>query len=609
VTVMAGSGLLQLGPPVTFEPASCVNSVFYDEACGQVFSVRGGAGVVVKGVAPHSPVVTARLEAGQETEPVRSIKLSPDQRTLTTQRTANTLEFLSLGGEESSSWSLPVRAKDAALLGFAWLSNNELVLVTDTGLELFSLGSDRRAGRFLRSVSEPCAWFCHAGGPHLVTAGGLERAGEPGLAVWLARSGNITRLGRVSLPGPARPDRDVSLVEVRGERLVQATVRGEHGGVEEVLLYSLTGDRLTLTHRLADLHCAGPLGVHAVDGLLVLHCQVESQSVLYDLRLEVEGEAGQGGAVVRPALPPTHLPSTPYSPHWVLFPPATLLDARAGNVCSVGLQLASLGKPAQDPAPAPAPQLVRFLLQRKAGKASLLALLRFSLLSLPLPTLAELGDLLCAAHQAHTKQAAPAPVVVDQAELYTSVLLPASEDCPGRTLPVLLELLASLHRHSIAPRQFLHELLINLHVKTGRLYQLHQLSQYAVLADSKPAACLLLSLETLYPPARQLALDMMHRLGTAQQEITEILLASGKVVTAINHVAANGGLETAPARKFLQAAEDTGDRMVFFNVFSCFEERNTRLRGSPAFTPTDQCESYVKKFKEMFLNNNVSSEK
>ena len=42
---------------------------------------------------------------------------------------------------------------------------------------------------------------------------------------------------------------------------------------------------------------------------------------------------------------------------------------------------------------------------------------------------------------------------------------------------------------------------------------------------------------------------------------------------------------------------------------SCFEERNTRLRGSPAFTPTDQCESYVKKFKEMFLNNNVSSEK
>ena len=193
--------------------------------------------------------------------------------------------------------------------------------------------------------------------------------------------------------------------------------------------------------------------------------------MLYDLRLEVEGEAGQGGAVVRPALPPTHLPSTPYSPHWVLFPPATLLDARAGNVCSVGLQLASLGKPAQDPVPAPAPQLVRFLLQRRAGKAPLLALLRHSLLSLPLPTLAELWDLLCAAycaHQADTKQAAPAPVVVDQAELYTSALLPASEDCPSRTLPVLLELLASLHRHSITPRQFLHELLINLHVKTGR---------------------------------------------------------------------------------------------------------------------------------------------
>ena len=68
-----------------------------------------------------------------------------------------------------------------------------------------------------------------------------------------------------------------------------------------------------------------------------------------------------------------------------------------------------------------------------------------------------------------------------------------------------------------------------------RLYQLHQLLQYHVISDSKPVACLLLSLESVYPSSRQMALDMMARLGTATSEITEILLASGDTVTALNY--------------------------------------------------------------------------
>jgi hypothetical protein len=45
-------------------------------------------------------------------------------------------------------------------------------------------------------------------------------------------------------------------------------------------------------------------------------------------------------------------------------------------------------------------------------------------------------------------------------------------------------------------------------VRNNCFYQLHQLLQYHVLADSKPLACLMLSLEHVYPPAHQLALDM-----------------------------------------------------------------------------------------------------
>lgn len=40
-----------------------------------------------------------------------------------------------------------------------------------------------------------------------------------------------------------------------------------------------------------------------------------------------------------------------------------------------------------------------------------------------------------------------------------------------------------------------------------------QLLQYGVLSDSKPLACLLLSLGNLHPSTSQLALDMLARLG------------------------------------------------------------------------------------------------
>jgi len=65
-------------------------------------------------------------------------------------------------------------------------------------------------------------------------------------------------------------------------------------------------------------------------------------------------------------------------------------------------------------------------------------------------------------------------------------------------------------------------------------------------------------------------------------------------------VKATGLVDSVSARKFLEAADKTDDRMLFFNVFSFFEERNVRLRGSVSFSRGEQCEAYVKKFKEMF---------
>ena len=91
----------------------------------------------------------------------------------------------------------------------------------------------------------------------------------------------------------------------------------------------------------------------------------------------------------------------------------------------------------------------------------------------------------------------------------------------------------SLTEHGIPVQHYLYELVITTLVHRKAYYQLHQLLQYHVVADSKPLACLLLSLENLYPAAHQLALDMLKRLGNAHEEIIEVLLSKGYILAAL----------------------------------------------------------------------------
>lgn len=65
-------------------------------------------------------------------------------------------------------------------------------------------------------------------------------------------------------------------------------------------------------------------------------------------------------------------------------------------------------------------------------------------------------------------------------------------------------------------------------MRRGKYTSLHQLLQYGVVTDSKPLACLLLSLGNLHPAASQLALDMLARLK-AKEEQQEVLLSQGQV--------------------------------------------------------------------------------
>ena len=123
-------------------------------------------------------------------------------------------------------------------------------------------------------------------------------------------------------------------------------------------------------------------------------------------------------------------------------------------------------------------------------------------------------------------------------------------------------------------------------------------------------ACLLLSLESVYPAAGQLAIDMLVRLKNSADEICEILLSKNRVLAALQFASKhnlfnndNGSGAGIRARKFLEACDMTQDKeddhehekkIVFYTVYNFFQERNMLDRG---------CEG----FKEIFQKINASA--
>ncbi|KAL0156382.1 hypothetical protein M9458_047628, partial [Cirrhinus mrigala] len=93
------------------------------------------------------------------------------------------------------------------------------------------------------------------------------------------------------------------------------------------------------------------------------------------------------------------------------------------------------------------------------------------------------------------------------------------------------------------------------------------------------------------------------RLSTANDEIVEVLLSKQQVLGALRFIRSVGAHDNVSARKFLDAARQTNDTMLFYTIFRFFEQRNMRLRGNPGFNQGEHCEEHVAYFKQVFGDN------
>ncbi|KAE8279578.1 hypothetical protein D5F01_LYC21701 [Larimichthys crocea] len=287
---------------------------------------------------------------------------------------------------------------------------------------------------------------------------------------------------------------------------------------------------------------------------------------------------------------------SPDSSSWSVFQPDIIISASEGYLWYLQVKLPPTVNLLQDKG-----KLMDFLLRRRDCKMVILSVCSQILEGGEkgsLPVVATVFDKLNQVYKEYLEAEQTYTVAMESGPSRGS----AAQKRPVRTQAVIDQ--SDMYTHVLSSftesKHYLYELVIKTLVQHNLFYMLHQFLQYHVLSDSKPLACLLLSLESTYPPAHQLSLDMLKRLSTANDEIVEVLLSKQQVLGALRFIRSVGGHDNVSARKFLDAAQQTGDQMLFYTVFRSFQQRNQRLRGSPSFNPGEHCEEHVVHFKQLF---------
>uniref|UniRef100_A0A8C9RT25 Regulator of MON1-CCZ1 n=1 Tax=Scleropages formosus TaxID=113540 RepID=A0A8C9RT25_SCLFO len=571
--------------PVQFENASSVNNVFFDEANKQVFAVRSGGatGVVVKGPDDKNSIAFRMEDKGE----VKCIKFSYENKILAVQR-----------------------------------SPKSVVL------------PDKRSLKLLKSHSINVNWYVYCPETSVILLSTTVQGNV--LQPFAFKCGTMSKMSKfeIELPVVTKPakiilsERDIAVATIYGQLYVMYLKHHSRTGNNpgaEVVLYHLQREGACKRSHILKLNTTGKFALNVVDNLVIVHHQSSQTSFMFDIKMK---DTDSNLNIHQPVLPARSihpykiaLTGTVSVSITVLCHSVTFLLG-SGYLWYLQVKLKPVVSLLQDKS-----KLMEFLLRRRDCKMVILSVCS-QMLSRgdkgSLPVVAIVFDKLnqvykeyLEAEQSYTmavecgpsrgstahKRPVRTQAVIDQSDMYTHVLSLFTErkDVSHKfIIAVLMEYIRSLNQFQITVQHYLYELVIKTLVQHNLLYMLHQFLQYHVLSDSKPLACLLLSLESTYPPAHQLSLDMLKRLSTANDEIVEVLLSKQQVLGALRFIRSVGGHDNISARKFLDAARQTKDQMLFYTIFRFFEQRNQRLRGSPNFTPGEHCEEHVAYFKQAF---------
>uniref|UniRef100_A0A8C8H4E7 Mic1 domain-containing protein n=1 Tax=Oncorhynchus tshawytscha TaxID=74940 RepID=A0A8C8H4E7_ONCTS len=586
--------------PVQFENASSVNNVFFDEANKQV----------------HMYFLHRMDDKGE----VKCIKFSIGNKILAVQRTPKSVDFISfIPDYPHLECSQECKMKNASILGFCWTNWNEIVFITDQGIEFYQVLPDKRSLKLLKSQSVNVNWYMYCPETAVILLSTTAQGNV--LQPFAFKSGTMSKMPKFEIELPVVPkpaklnltERDIAVATIYGQLYVMYLKhhsRTTDSPCAEVVLYQLPREGSCKKTNVLKLNTTGKFALNVVDNLVVVHHQSSQTSIIFDIKLR---EPDCALNVHQPVLPgrsihPYRIPLTGIdSSSWSVFQPDIIISASEGYLWYLQVKLPPTVNLLQDKG-----KLMDFLLRRRDCKMVILSVCTQMLNGGDkggLPVVATVFDKLnqvykeyLEAEQTYTVATESGPsrgsaarerpvrrqAVIDQSDMYTHVLSSFSEkkDTSHKfIIAVLMEYIRSLNQVQITVQHYLYELVIKMLVQHNLFYMLHQFLQYHVLSDSKP----LVNQQLLHT-----------RLSTANDEIVEVLLSRQQVLGALRFIRSVGGHGNISARKFLDAARQTADQMLFYTIFRFFEQRNLRLRGNPSFNPGEHCEEHVVYFKEVF---------
>ncbi|VDL17541.1 unnamed protein product [Hymenolepis diminuta] len=638
-----------------------MNSVFYDPANCQVFTLRarGAMGVSVKSLeSPQSS--NFRIDDKGE---VLSVKFDPHCSVLTLQRKRNSVDFVNFsnGRPEDSEYSQSCKKSASTIIGFVWSSDSEIIFVTNEGFELYQINRETRTTKALKHGSVQTNWYTWDPLNKIL----LLSTGELGnrLHVTCFENGTVTKLSSFEVPqeeilplNPGSPSntaeerrklqqKNCLLANLYGQLYACILSQSADGGVNLVLYQLMRRGTVKRRHVLV-VPEVGRIAVTFVRDLVLVHHQHSRTSLAYDIAASAAGDPvnevdSDEPKVHYPLLPPvsledvcisckdipalSHEPcaefTTPlYAPSWIIFPPNVVIDGSLGCLWTVDLNLDAFATLISDPI-----ILVNCLLNREGSKRvlrhycqDLVEKLVQSFidassdeqqqLEVIYQLLARFADIQKSAnqasrhHQGHHNQTRvdifeigssepirvpyKLPLVFTPDDVYETMIAPLASHSSEN--PKVLKILSHLIFHYVSELKsrslfvdpMFYNLLMESLIKSSDFTRLVHLLRSGVIIDSTQIvssffifANQLLSVESIFPPAGQLALDMLQRLGTSNESIVEIFLAKGDPVMALRFCKQHTELLSLPEtpRKILNAAKLCDDPMIFYSVFRFFE--------------------------------------
>lgn len=603
--------------PIRFEAVNQLTNVFFDDSNKDVFAVRSGGvmGVVVKNAESETKYLDFRME---DHGPVLSIKFSPDHKILAVQRANNSVEFMNFDGTTLDVEYSQACKKNSNVLGFVWSQINEVALITDHGIELYMVIPDKKSLKHLKTTSATVQWFVWCNLNKIALLASQHGSSLLPVVIKNATTNKLTKVD--TEPSRMALERDITLGTLYGTAAV-LILRHQNGpNAAEVHVHTLNGPGMSpVKSHVLKLGLAGRFAINIEDDIVLVHHQASRSSVIFDISLPAESDGTvqyhpptalaksiKPASITLPGLREDEIHFCElYSPNWVVFQPNIIIDAKLGCLWHIKLCLSELCQNIKD-----LRTCTQVMLKRANGKTVLLNVLlnyikqdtlKLDLLQDSFTHINHVyRDFIEAELQPNIGTPPSAPVVPKN--LVTHRVLIKQEDMmidlfqkldPEKDLAkierLLISYLASLSECNILAQYNLTELLVTCLARQKKFTVLQQMLQYGVIADSKPLACLLLSLGNMHSGASQMALDMLSRMN-AKEEIQEVLLSEGQVLSALKLADKN-----ANPRKFLSVAENSGDLMLLHSVL-------IYLKNNPDFTTAFQKDERLINFIQQYNN-------